>query len=64
MKGGGVMPIDFFSSEVSKIQKLFNEAYHGLVVYDVRDRIAAIISIAWLGVLGQKLSAAQAKDRS
>jgi hypothetical protein len=58
------MPIDFFSSEVSKIQKLFNEAYHGLVVYDVRDRIAAIISIAWLGVLGQKLSAAQAKDRS
>ena len=58
------MPIDFFSSEVSKIQQRFNETYRGLVVYDVRGRMAAIMSIAWLGVLGQKLSDAQAKDRS
>ena len=57
------MPINFFETEVRKLQDQFNEVFGDCVVCNVRTRQVAIMSICNLGLLSRKLSKANNKDR-
>lgn len=53
------MPIDFFEKEVEKSQERFNQTYGAMVVCNLKLREAAIMSIANLGLLCRKITAAK-----
>lgn len=55
------MPIDFFEKEVEKSQERFNQTYGSMVVCNLKLREAAIMSIANLGLLCRKITAAKRK---
>ena len=56
------MPIDFFESEVTKVQERFNQTYGMMVVCNLKFRQAAILSIVNLNLLYKKITAAKSKD--
>ena len=55
------MPVDFFKKEVEKYQERFNQTYGVMVICNIRIREAAIMSIANLGLLCRKITAAKRK---
>jgi hypothetical protein len=55
------MPIDFFEREVRNCQERFNQTYGGVIVCNLKLRLAAIISIIQLEHLCRKIRAAYRK---
>ena len=56
------MQIDFFEAELLKARQRFNETFGRLSVCNLGYRYAAIMAVAWLGVLSRKISGARDKD--
>jgi hypothetical protein len=56
------MPINFFEAELEKIRKRFNETFGNLTTCSLKHRYAAILTIAWLGVLSRTISESMDKD--
>jgi len=55
------VPIDFFETEVRKLQDQFNEVFGDRVICDIRTRQVAIFSICNLGLLSRRIT--KSKDR-
>lgn len=58
------MAINFFESELERVQIRFNQAFGNMTVCDIRLRYAAILSICALGVIGQRINSTRNKDKA
>jgi len=56
------MPINFFETEVRKLQDQFNEVFGDRVVCNVRTRQVAIMSICNLGLLSRRIAKSKNRD--
>ena len=56
------MPIDFFQSELYKIQDRFNQTFGKLVVCNVNTRMRVMLAIIFLGILERKIMAKNDRD--
>jgi len=55
MKGGSIMPIDFFQKEVTKVQGRFNETFGETQVVNLSTRFNVIFSIINLGLIAKEI---------
>ena len=56
------MPIDFFETEVIKAQENFNKTYGVMVVCNIKQRQATIMSIIHLSLLCRRITTARSKN--
>jgi hypothetical protein len=52
------MPVNFFETELHKLQDRFNETFGTMVTCDLKARQKTILKIAGLGLLERKISTA------
>lgn len=50
------MPVNFFKTELRKLQDRFNETFGAMVTCDLKTRQKIILTIAGLGLLERKIS--------
>jgi len=62
MKGGDTMPIDFFTTELHKIQDRFNQTFGKLATCNVNTRMRVMLSIISLSFLERKIMAEKERD--
>jgi hypothetical protein len=56
------MPVDFFETELTKVQDQFNETFGSVIVCNIRTRQKVMLAIIGMGLLQHKISAADDKD--
>ncbi len=56
------MPIDFFTTELHKIQDRFNQTFGKLATCNVNTRMRVMLSIISLGFLERKIMAEKKRD--
>jgi len=57
------MPINFFNSELTRLQDRFNSTFCVMTTCDLKARWSTILSIIRLGVLAKRINAASDKDQ-
>ena len=62
LKGGVFMPVDFFETELARIQRRFNQTFGILEVFLIEKRYSAILNIVNLGLLKRKISSVKNKE--
>ena len=58
------MAVNFFEREVRKARQRFNETFGRQTVCSLDVRYSAILSICWLGILGNKIKEAEGKEKA
>ena len=56
------MALDFFETELLKVQNRFNSVFGDLIVCDLKVRQMLILGIIWMGTLKRKINQAPDKD--
>ena len=57
------MPVNFFKTELRKIQDRFNQTFGEMVVCNIRTRQMAILAIVGMGRLERRITEAKTKDQ-
>ena len=57
------MAIEFFDKEVRKVQQKFNVIFGRQTIVDLKARHSTVLSICFLGMLGNNITTGQQKDR-
>ena len=58
------MPVNFFEKEVRRFRERFNRIFGSQIVCNMEARQTAIMSLAWLGLLAEKIISAKEKEKA
>ena len=57
------MPVNFFATELRKIQERFNQTFGEMVVFNIKTRQQTIFAIIGMGLLEKKISSTTDKRK-
>lgn len=57
------MPVNFFATELRKVQDRFNQTLGEMVVFNIKTRQNTILAIIGMGLLEKKISSATNKEK-
>ena len=57
------MPVNFFATELQKIQDRFNQTFGKMVVFNIKTRQQTILAIVGMGLLEKRISSTTNKEK-